>query len=657
MIVGHSVQFDLGMLSAFGVHLPGTVIDTYQLATLVLPDLPDYSLGTVARTLDVPTSESHRALHDATVNAEVFRRLVHQLLRHDRYTLQQVAIHAREAGWATAPLLLKLAKDAPDESPEDHNEEMFRGTHELAFLAPRERPEPLEPTRSGRPVLAEALRHALGPHGEVSHVLPEYEHRPQQLAMAEAVAEAFNRNRQLLVEAGTGTGKSLAYLLPAALHALEKGETVVISTNTLALQDQLMRKDIPALREVLASLPANLAPRNAEDSIQAVSLKGRSNYLCLRRWFAIQEQPTFDEAESSLRAKVSLWLARTETGDRAELRLDADEELAWRQVAAEEAACNPARCVFNQRNQCFLFRARRAAEAAHLVVVNHALLLTDSLAGNRILPDSRRLIIDEAHHLEDQATTHYEFSVSERDVNSFLDAVIRSDAVVQAGAAMGAAAYLTRPALTASEVGRQRAGAALERVRQLLTRVQSARTNLHTFFVSLSLVMQGDGRGADRSLRLTDHVREGQAWDTILTHWSALEHTLREIDGHLRWFADALGQNEPDDAENEEAIQAFDTAIMDILSAQRSGHEVMARLTEIVSEPEDDRVYWLEKFGANEVVSLHAAPLRVSELLHDRVFAQMDTTVLTSATISTDGTFSYSTDHLGLDHPSELMVP
>jgi DNA polymerase-3 subunit epsilon/ATP-dependent DNA helicase DinG len=227
--------------------------------------------------------------------------------------------------------------------------------------------------------------------------------------MAGAVAQAINVNGQILVEAGTGTGKSLAYLVPAALSATERGETVVLSTNTLALQDQLLRKDVP-------DLIAALSKADRERHVGVVALKGRANYLCLRKWFPWERQASLELNEARLKAKILAWLPLTTTGDRAELRLTGGEEHFWRQIAEEEGACDPGACVFHQRGQCFLFRARRAAESAHLVVVNHALLLTDAASSNRILPDYDALVIDEAHHLEDQATAQFTVTLSERNL-------------------------------------------------------------------------------------------------------------------------------------------------------------------------------------------------------------------------------------------------
>ncbi len=439
-IVGQSVGLDVAMLDAAGLVLPNVMYDTYELATLLLPDLPVYTLPAIAARLGVQTAEGHRAMADAEATAAVFRGLLARLDQLDAATLEQLAAYAHVGDWSFADVFAGVARarwDGPLFEVLEPRE--TRGPHELAFLTPRDRPETLRRTPSRKPIDIEEVRASLRPGGPLSQVVHGYEHRPQQEAMATAVAEALNHDGRLLVEAGTGTGKSVAYLLPAVLHATERGETVVVSTNTLALQDQLFSKDVPDLKEALASNDRHM-------TFETAVLKGRTNYLCLRRWFNLQRQPPVDPAEARLRAKILVWLSQTETGDRAELRLTADEEALWRQVAEEEDACVASRCLFQQRNQCFLYRARRAAEHAHLVIVNHALLLSDVMAGSRVLPEYEHLIVDEAHHLEDQATSQFGYAVDERAVVEHLDGVVRTEGPLLSGTLATVSSYLARVA-------------------------------------------------------------------------------------------------------------------------------------------------------------------------------------------------------------------
>lgn len=649
-LVGQSGWMDVAMLEAAGLVVTNPVYDTYELATLLLPDLGVYNLSAIAAKLGLTPPEGHRALRDARATAAVFRALLDRLDEFDVTTLDQLASYARTGGWPAADLFARAARrewDGPLFGALDTPER--RGPHELSFLTPRDRPEPLRPTGSSRPIKPERLRAALGPGGPLSRVVRGYEHRPQQAAMAEAVAEALNHDGRLLVEAGTGTGKSVAYLLPAIMHATERGETVVVSTNTLALQDQLQRKDVPDLRHALHQ---GDKPVEFESAV----LKGRTNYLCLRRWFAQQRQATNDPAEARLRAKILTWLGETETGDRAELRLTPEEEVLWRHVSAEEGSCVASRCVFNQRNQCFLFRARRAAEHAHLVIVNHALLLSDVVAGSRVLPEYAHLIVDEAHHLEDQATNQFGFSVDERAIAEHLDAVILSEGAALAGTLATINAYLVRTAF--DDAGGRRASAAADRSRIALGHANAARAAAAELFGRLAEFMRrydANRGGYDRSLRLTDAIRNDSAWVEVELIWERLDTALSDLDAQLRWYLEAVEAVRVDEEDEIEAVQRDELAV-ELGVEIRNGAELAVKLQSAIGRPERDRVYWIERSPVLDRLSLRAAPLHVGGVLRDQLFGPLRSTILTSATITTDGTFDYVAERVGLEDADELVV-
>src|SRR3984893_12807104 len=204
-----------------------------------------------------------------------------------------------------------------------------------------------------------------------------------------AVAQIQGRGGSLVVEAGTGTGKSLAYLVPSIARAVRHGERVVVSTDTHTLQEQLMGKDLPGLRECLPW------------DFKACLLKGSSNYVSLRRWRRYLAELCHDADELRFKLKVLVWLHSTESGDRSELRLHGREEVFWARIASDPLDCVGIHCT---KEDCYVHRARAEAEAADLVVVNHALLLADAEVGGGLLPPFDHLVIDEAHHLEEAAT-------------------------------------------------------------------------------------------------------------------------------------------------------------------------------------------------------------------------------------------------------------
>jgi DNA polymerase-3 subunit epsilon/ATP-dependent DNA helicase DinG len=647
-IVGWEPANTLLALESAGVVLPNAVLDARALCELLFHGLPALTLPAAAVAVGAASGERIRVARRAEELVAVFRDILGRIERFDAATLEQLAGLLRLGGVPEAELFARFAAARPT-GPLFAASEPTNGPHELAFLTARERTEGLRPTGSRKSVAPKRIAAALAEGGPLSHHVAGYELRPPQERMAVAVADALNDDGRLLVEAGTGTGKSLAYLLPAALHAIERGETVVVSTNTLALQDQLFRKDLPDLHAALGEVTGDETP------FTATVLKGRVNYLCLRSWFQWLRQPVSDAAEARLRAKIVAWLTETATGDRAELRLAPDEQDHWRHVAEEEGSCVPSRCPFQQRNQCFLFRARRRAEAAHLVIVNHALLLSDVAAGSRILPAYERLVIDEAHHLEDQATTQFGFNVTERDIAEFADAVARRDGTLLAGTVATCAGFLGRTAN--DDRARRRADDASERVVAAAADADSLRAAATRLFARFGeLVSQQDrGWGAERSLRLTPAVRHSPAWDEVELLLEPVATGLHDLDARLRWLDAALAAGAESEEDESDALQREELGI-EVGLAIRAGTELASRLRAAVSAPDPAIVYWIERWASGDRSSLHAAPLLVGEALEQGLFGNLRTLVLTSATLTTDDSFAFVQERLGLDEADTLAV-
>lgn len=645
-IVGHSISFDVSMLTEADFRVSQSFFDTFHLSSLFLHDLPSYSLNSVAETLGIPVVSAHRALADAETAALVFQRLLMEMDRLDDHVLADLSSLLRIGGMRESDLFQMVLSARPGGPkllrplPEDATPLL-----EERFMETRDRVEPLAETGSRERLGVESLTKAMQPGGPLSAVVEHYERRPQQEMMAATVASAFNEDQHVIVEAGTGTGKSMAYLLPAALHAVEHGEPVVISTNTLALQDQLYRKDLPDVQAALMGM-------GVENELVGTVLKGRSNYLCLKRWFAQVRQPTLDPAEARLRAKILLWLGRTDTGDRAELRLDRDEAEAWRLYSEEDGACIPGHCPFHARNQCFLYRARRRADAAHVVIVNHALLLSDVVTPAKLLPPYERLVIDEAHQLEEQATQQLGFTVGERDVHEAADRVLVRDGALTEGLLANVSLLLVKEAKT--DADRQRAMLMLDRQAEATRYIAELRRHAEAFFDALWPVMEDASIGGDRTLRLTSGVRTGARWEAAEVALEMVMEDLAGIDRILRWISGALGAlGEPDDMD---AYVYREEIAKDLEIATRDLESVRSRLHAAVTEPSAQMVYWIQKWQNANRASLHAAPLVVGDALRESLFAPKKTVVLTSATLSTGGEFDYVQSRLGMEHAETMLV-
>lgn len=647
-IVGQSVEFDISYLETAGLTLANRTIDTYRLASALLPDVTNYQLAAVADHLGYrhDVENRHRAMHDASTAAFVFQQLLKRLDAVDASTLSQVATFAHAARWPEATFFDLVARERR-EAPLFGESGDTTVPLELQFLVTRERPEPLRPTGSTDPLDVERLERLLNPAGPLSRVLERYESRPTQVTMARAVARSLNEEHQLLVEAGTGTGKSLAYLLPSAMYAIQRGERVVISTATIALQDQLHRKDLPDVHTALVEAGIN-------EELHVAVMKGRQNYLCLKQWFAHANDPIEDEHDAALRAKILLWLGQTETGDRAELRLTTDEERHWRKFASERGRCTIGRCPYASTNQCFFHRARQYALHAHIVIANHSLVLANAAEG-RVLPPFERLVIDEAHHLEDEATRQLSFVLDRPAVDDAVKALVRNDLSTQGGAIPIAAAVLSRMTDSVAVKHGEKARSLADELVQASSKIASLTGEV---FNRLGPVVGkprfGGGGGYAQSQRLTDRVREHAGFAAAALMWEELDHLLREVEQAGAWFLQVLDEVSLPNDDTHPLVQQRDDAMVELMTGVDDLSTVIRQLKECFRGTDDSKVYWIQVSAQQCLISLNGAPLDVSVLLNQYIYQNLRTVVLTSATLTVDGSFDFIGEHLGLEEAITL---
>jgi ATP-dependent DNA helicase DinG len=453
------------------------------------------------------------------------------------------------------------------------------------------------------PALSRIVEEAFAPAGPLARAIPMFEPRAGQVRMAAAVAAVFERGGVLLAEAGTGTGKTLAYLVPAILGR----QRVLVSTGTKNLQEQIFFKDIPALRDALG-VP-----------FTATCMKGRANYLCLHKLDRLNEgagPPVHDVFLPMIRE----WAAGTETGDRAELE-DLPEDLPfWSEVAATADTCLGSECP--RYDDCFVTKMRQRAAASDIVIVNHHLLCADAAvrqnAYGEVIPACHRAVVDEAHQLEDIATQYFGYSVSTwrveelaRDVERALGAIVRSDRSAEADLAK-----------------------AVERLRDLA----------RAFFTELTFAV----RGAARS-RTEERVRvTSETLQSALDAAADLTGAIDILQGTLA----ELVRLEPDQHLHPDEHQRVDQPDLDGL-ARRAG-ELRDELRILLRADDPAYVYFVELRGRG--VFLRASPIDVSAIVRELLLDKMQATVLTSATLSVDGTFEYIRERLGIRDAAEVRL-
>lgn len=643
-LVGHSPEIDLGFLRRQGLSLQNLSIDTFELATIVLPEVSGHSLAHLAEAVGLATDPSHRALADAMATKDLFLALVERVSRWDPAVLDEISSLARHSDWPLRHVFREVASEPRRGEGEplwEDRRPQFHAVSGPALAPPEERPwPPLEPTPSITPIDTESLSQMVSPGGLFEQAFPGYEHRPQQVAMLEAVAEAFNLPSHLLVEAGTGVGKSVAYLVPSLYFATQNGRRVVVSSNTINLQDQLYNKDIPDLRRILP-IP-----------FTATILKGRNNYLCLRRLSVLRRSGQLTTEQVRLLAKVLAWLPKTKTGDRAELPLVNSDFGVWRQIQATPETCMGDLCPFRRTGECLFYRARARAERAHLVSVNHALLLSDLVLGNRILPEYKYLIIDEAHHLEEQATQQFGLQVSRRDIHAFLVGLSHGADDAPGGLAASVPGLFGLEGV--SSTARQ---AISDLLGELRAQVDGAQRRLHQLFNTISLFLQehadirkGQQESFDQKVLLTSGLRTQPDWSGVEIAWDDSSVPFRQLLGCLERLVTHL------EALNLGENSLRDEIVQEVKAQLQRGVEMWSALSRILVEPDAGGIYWISISRRDDEVSLHSAPLHVGSILQEKLFAENDCVVLTSATLQTENSFRFIKERLALEDPVELAL-
>ena len=410
---------------------------------------------------------------------------------------------------------------------------------------------------------------------------------------------------------------------------------MVISTNTINLQEQLMNKDIPALTEVLEQ--SGLVQGGV---LKAALLKGRANYLCLRRWnhLARSDSPTVDDAR--LLSKTSVWMQNTLSGDRAEINLAGRDAGSWNHISAGEKGFCPG---LRDGSPCFLRAARERAEQAHIVVVNHALLLSDLARGGGLIPDYQHLVIDEAHNLEDEATRQLGFSISQDKLDEVWEPQVRLTTQIRhATAAEGLASAV-----------RQEAENAVSDVESESARIRQNWARLWAEVERFQANQKSDSQDSGPQLLITSQIRNTKGWADLHLAWENLDVGLQQAAQNVGRLHRFLESTQLPGASDQPALVMETANLMDDVESLRE------QFDSILGNPLDDDIQWIgnEQSRGNAAITLNSAPLDISSTLATNLFQHKDSVVLTSATLSTEGGFGYFKSRVGVGSDcQELLV-
>ncbi|HVO41681.1 MAG TPA: exonuclease domain-containing protein [Aggregatilineales bacterium] len=604
-VLGHNVEFDLRFLNRHGILTTNGSIDTYELASVLLPAAPRYNLNALMQFLNLtPEGDYHRALADALATARVYDTLWHKLLEDVPFgLLREIMLAAETLGWRGSPAFAAAyAERLPDASP---TPDVI--TEVMVAEAP------VEALQSRTPAAAidvELLVTLVPEPGEAIR----------------AAAEALNDGSHLILE-----GNYMTYLAPAITWAERHGEHVVIATATESLGDQLIQREIPALGDKLGV------------AVKAVRMKGRADYLCPRRLAAMRRiRPTSVE-ELRVLAKIQIWLHESGSDDCSPVNLRGPaEHNTWERLTAQHEGCPVDLCQTRMAGICPFYKASRAAEGSHLIVIDQALLLTDAMSRDRVLPDYRCLIIDEAQSLEDSVTN----SLSAR-----LDLL----AIQQQFANLGTESTGLLGSVVTAIVGAGPLGEAppkpLAQTRAFIGTLAEAvdKMGYHTdnlFKAIIAFLDETKNLNTNgeylMQVRITDALREHQAFNQVRSALSTLSEFTNVI-------ADALDRlsRRLETLDEQHTIADADDLVRGTSAGASHLMDMYRTLNSFVAAPETNMIYWIEIGQELERLTLRMAPLQVAPLLQQYVWNQKRTVIACGNPLRVGGSFEYMRSRLG----------
>lgn len=588
-IVGHNIDFDVNFLRAKGVNIPGPLYDTLQLSMILLPGLPSYSLDTLGRTLKLDHENKHRAMSDTMACYKLFCILENKIREIDEITLGNIQNLLKRSSWHLAEIFMNTS--GKEKYPETKTQKPSQPAEPMTYE-----------------LQAEDVLKNYAPEGKLSAIIGNYESRPTQQHMTEMIMEAFAKNGKKIIEAGTGVGKTLAYLMAAVHHALRQHKKVVISTYTHTLQEQLLKKDVPLLQELFA--PA---------TFKVAVVKGRRNYLSYKRLEILLQKDHFADHEVALIIKILLWLTRSQSGDLDEVTFVGKEYSLLDEICCAEYACSHDDPEF--KNSCYLMKARQKAFEADIIIVNHALLLQDSTADTPILPEYENLVIDEAHHLEKVATdaftvvlAFHSFQRPFEKLKKNLEPMMRFSKEAEVMNEIQNIRQQTEQLSNRIEIFFGLAGIFLEKN---LGPYQFNQINLSSADVMSKEWLQAKEAGKS----IADTGR------TILEKLSKIHETLS--DATTSTWKEVRG-----------AMHECEKKIADIRSVLESDEESFEQMTWISKSFEDN-------------VTIRRSPVDAGPMLKTVLWNAKPSIILTSATLRTDTTFKFIRDQLGIDEKFE----
>lgn len=614
-VIAHNASFDMSFMRRHDMLDTNPVIDTFELASIILPSSPRYSLYSLTSTAGIKLENAHRALDDAIATGHLYWHLWETAAGLPAALLTEIISAAGRLSWE----LTEFFQSALSESLHQPDQPKIGSPFYTEKLVSKR----ITPAETSPAEVDETQMEAIfGESGALATVLTNYESRAPQIQMAREVCRSLNGGEQTMVEAGTGTGKSLAYLIPAAIWATKNDQRVVVSTNTINLQDQLLNKDIPVVKEVVGG------------QLQASVMKGRGNYLCPRRLEILRRRKPSNLEELRTLAKVLIWMQADASGDRGNLSLRAGEWNTWTRLSAQDESCTSQQCATSMNGVCPFYRARQRAECSHIVIANHALLIADARIENRALPTYYNVVVDEAHHFENAITNGLS-----RRIDLALTLAHLQELSTAKGATLGNLLLSARDRFPANEFGKLETFAI-----NISETLGQMRVLVRKYFRSLHEFAQSQDKNNRYQMRLLNSHRESGSFANVHNSWKQLGEYFLVISDALGHLCSAMQHYKqyqiPDFEEYAGELRANHRFIEGL-------HELLEQFT---NSPDSGWVYSITPGDTADRTRIHVAPLHVGPLMESFLSQRKESIVLTGATLRTQGNFDHLKERLYAEH-------
>lgn len=617
-IIAHNANFDVGFLNkeleANGyTTLSNAVLDTVELSRMLFPTVPSYKLSYLAEHFSLHHDDPHRALSDAYVTAKLFFKLKEKLRKLPYETLAKLN---ELEGSLQSDLSVLLQKELERTAFLEHPDKQIKHYQGLAF---RSMDNEVKQDVSVDQSFGDYLDEVYPKEGKLAKHFLSYEPRAGQRQMSEAIYDAFSSEKHAFVEAGTGTGKSLAYLLPAVYQSIRNQERLVVSTYTTQLQSQLLEEEVPLLQDVL-DVPFKVA-----------LMKGKNHYLNLEKFLYELDYGTRDNYDVTLtKAILLVWITETETGDIDEIQLPAGGYVFFQKISADaEKEINPKSPWFHHS---YYQLAKRRAEMADIIITNHALLSTDMFNHYSFLPKYKKVIIDEAHHFEETASHHYGLKLDYTRMQFTCNYLGTVEEEKQFGTIYKLAANHTSPLLKT---------AWNDAMKEAKYDIDELFRYVEHFVMSQQKNEKATSDIGRVQYRIKPEIVGQPAWRVIQDMADRLRMHFQKLMEVLDTLSASFSIEKPEEK------QALETTgqMRDVLENYSTDLRTMFQ-----TENELDLIKWIEVDlkGKHHPVYLYSEPSNIAPVLAEEFFKKKQSVIFTSATLTVRDSFHFIQKRLGV---------